>query len=176
MSTRSGTVYNKTSNTSALRSGRSFSGRPLSVINSTTYPTTRRSIQKRTVVFESADQNIRPKRSNRTAFPKEWINEYCNVSDNDSTSDFSDAEEEEEENDIKQYTSRRMKPNDAPAPIYEVDIDFDEASVYWRANKTRVGESWEYTPENTLVNMNVTAAAAADSIASRVKKQRASKK
>jgi len=27
---------------------------------------------------------------------------------------------------------------------YEVNIDFDEASKAWRANKRRVGESWVY--------------------------------
>jgi hypothetical protein len=28
--------------------------------------------------------------------------------------------------------------------LFEVNIDFDEASVAWRSNKRRVGESWVY--------------------------------
>ena len=28
--------------------------------------------------------------------------------------------------------------------LYEVNIDFDEASAAWRSNKRRVGESWVY--------------------------------
>ena len=29
--------------------------------------------------------------------------------------------------------------------LYEVNIDFDEASAAWRSNKRRVGESWVYS-------------------------------
>jgi hypothetical protein len=45
---------------------------------------------------------------------------------------------------------------------YEVKIDFDEASIAWRANKRRVGESWVYTKTSPPSQTG--------SIASRVKK------
>jgi hypothetical protein len=85
--------------------------------------------------------------------------EYCSDIDYDSSSDYY---EEVDEN----------------TPKYEVNIDFDEASIAWRANKRRVGESWVYkkptrqtkklVPASTLVTTN-------SSIASRVKEFHQSK-
>jgi hypothetical protein len=51
-------------------------------------------------------------------------------------------------------------------PRYPVNIDFDEASIAWRANKIRVGESWSYKPTHPPVQTSQSS-----SIASRVKER-----
>jgi hypothetical protein len=79
----------------------------------------------------------RQQRSTRTSIPAELIREYCNESDNDSTSDYESEDEE-----VYQYTCDSVLP--VTLPLYEVNIDFDEASAAWRSNKRRVGESWVY--------------------------------
>jgi hypothetical protein len=48
-----------------------------------------------------------------------------------------------EDEEIQQYTEIMFR-SIAPKPEYEVNIDFDEASKAWRANKRRFGESWTY--------------------------------
>jgi len=124
-------------------------------------------------------KNTRPNRSNRTAFPAELIREFCNDSDNDSTSDYEIEDDEE----VYQYMT----------PKYEVNIDFDEASAAWRSNKHRVGESWVYKlnpkhPENirfdiiddavksvaSHVASRVVNSSVVSSVASRVKQRHAS--
>jgi hypothetical protein len=125
-------------------------------------------------------RNAYPTRSNRTAFPAELIREYCNDSDNDSTSDYGSEDDE----DVQQYNYM--------TPKYEVNIDFDGASAAWRANKRRVGESWVYKlnpkhPEN--INYDIiddavksvtshvatrSASNVASSVASRVKQRHTS--
>lgn len=74
--------------------------------------------------------STRPQRSTCTSFSAKLINEYCD-SDNDSTSDYGSDDE------VYFDTIDSI-------PKYEVNIDFDEASTAWRANKRRVGESWVY--------------------------------
>ena len=37
-----------------------------------------------------------------------------------------------------------MKTRSQTKPLYNFDIDFDEASRAWMLNKRRVGESYEY--------------------------------
>jgi len=54
--------------------------------------------------------------------------------------DFGEDSSEKEEAYQQQYTV---------PPKYEVNIDFDEASRAWRANKRRVGESWVYKSTET---------------------------
>jgi len=183
MSTRSGIIYNNRS---------SSSSRP-TVPSSTQEPQVRKSPRieeknrrvSRPAFIEpiiTATQNTRPQRSTRTAFPAELIREYCDDSDNDSTSDY-----EIEDEDVQQYTRDSFQ-----TPKYEVNIDFDEASTAWRANKRRVGESWVYKlnprhPENfrlDIVDDAVKSVAAhvassvasssfvASSVASRVKQNR----
>lgn len=179
MSTRSGIIYNT----------RFTSSRPV-VASSTQESQVRKSPRfegkvhqtTRPAFFEpitTTTQNTRPQRSNRTAFPAELIREYCNDSDNDSTSDYEIEDEE-----VQQYT--RDSFISLYTPKYEVDIDFDEASTAWRANKRRVGESWVYKlnpkhPENFRFEIiddavkSVTAhvnANVASSVASRVKQNR----
>jgi len=173
-STRSGINYNSiasskpivSSSTQARKSPR-FEGK----IHQTSRP----------AFFEpvTTTQNTRPQRANRTAFPAELIREYCNDSDNDSTSDY-----EMEDEEVQQYT--RDSFISLYTPKYDVDIDFDEASTAWRANKRRVGESWVYKlnpkhPENFKFEIvddavkSVTAhvsANIASSVASRVKQNR----
>lgn len=152
MSTRSGAIYNNSDNVSA------------SVVQ--------RRQSKRRQFFKPIPDNIinnintieYPKRSNRTAFPAELIRDYCNDSDNDSSSDY-----EMEDEEVQQYTCRTFISLDSPK--YEVDIDFDEASTAWRANKRRVGEGWVYKlnpehPENIGFDVD------ASSVASRVKNNR----
>ena len=90
------------------------------------------------IFFEPiTQQDQRPRRSNRTAFPAEMIREFCDEKDTDSTSDY-DSEDEE----VQQYTRNSFIP--VTLPRYEVNINFDEASAAWRSNKRRVGESWVY--------------------------------
>jgi len=123
-------------------------------------------------LFEKLDREAYPKRSNRTAFPQELIRDYCDDSDNDSTSDYGS------------YDGEYMKPR------YEVNIDFDEASAAWRANKRRVGESWVYKlnpkhPENikteiideaiASVTSHIAAKTTSNSVASRVKQRHSSR-
>jgi hypothetical protein len=105
----------------------------------TIYNSTTKSV--RPVFFEPSPRpmfanNLQPGtdrciRKNRTQFSTETLHELCTDSDNDSTStyDHEDVEAEEE-----QYMQ----------PKYDVNIDFDEASEAWRANKRRVGEGWVY--------------------------------
>ena len=137
----------------------------------------------RPMFFEPITQQERPRRSNRTAFPAELIREFCDESDNDSTSDYEIEDEE-----VQQYTRNSFLP--VTLPRYEVNIDFDEASAAWRSNKRRVGESWVYKlnpkhPENfrfeiiddavASVTSHVASRVAsnvASSVASRVKQRR----
>ena len=73
----------------------------------------------------------------------ETLRELCDEHDYDSTSNY---EGEEEEDFVEEEDVEEVQP-----PKYEVVIDFDEASNAWRANKRRVGESWEYvSPRNHL--------------------------
>ena len=170
MTTRSGIIYNTRSSIrpavtsmtqeSQVRKSPRFEGK----IHPTMHP----------AFFEpiiTTTQNTRPQRNNRTAFTAELIREYCNDSDNDSTSDYEIEDEE-----VQQYTQYM-------SPKYEVDIDFDEASAAWRANKRRVGESWVYKlnpkhPENFRLEIIddavklVTEHVDSSSVASRVKQNR----
>ena len=150
MSTRSGAIYNNSDNVS------------VSVVE--------RRQNKRRQFFKPIPDNIinnmntieYPKRSNRTSFPVELIRDYCNDSDNDSSSDYSSEDEE-----VQQYNCN--------LPKYEVDLNLDEASTAWRANKRRVGESWVYKlnpehPEN--IGFDIIDDANTSSVASRVKNNR----
>lgn len=136
----------------------------------------------RPIFFEPITQQERPRRSNRTAFPAELIREFCDESDNDSSSDYEIEDEE-----VQQYTRNSFLP--VTLPRYEVNIDFDEASAAWRSNKRRVGESWVYKlnpkhPENfrfdiiddavASVASHIASSSVASSVASRVKQRRAS--
>ena len=72
--------------------------------------------------------STRPQRSTRTKFTAEYIREFCLESDDDDSLDYSPEDEE-----VQQYTNNTF-----------VNIDFDEASEAWRANKHRVGQQWAY--------------------------------
>ena len=173
MSTRSGIIYNTRSSSRPVvaSSTQELQVRKSPRFEGQIHPTMRPTFFEPII---TTTQNTRPQRSNRTAFPAELIREYCNDSDNDSTSDYEIEDEE-----VQQYTQYM-------SPKYEVDIDFDEASVAWRANKRRVGESWVYKlnpkhPENFRFDIvddavkSVTAhvnANVASSVASRVKQHR----
>lgn len=78
--------------------------------------------------------------------PQKQTVEYCSDIDYDSSSDYYEE--------VDEIPSK-----------YEVFIDFDEASIAWRANKRRVGESWVYTKPSR----KRTAPEQPGSIASRVK-------
>jgi len=135
--TRSGTVYNKTTTTVTA--------------SKRVRPTFFSPMKTRSSDFASTY----PKRSNRTAFTEELIRDFCNESDNDSTSNYSSEDEVEEK------------------PLFEVNIDFDEASAAWRSNKRRCGESWVY--KNTRQSKRQTDAVVVEndnSVASRVKQRR----
>jgi hypothetical protein len=70
-----------------------------------------------------------PLRTTRTRFSQEAMKELYDIeSDKDASPDYTSEDEE----------VQHMPPK------YEVDIDFDEASREWRANKRRVGECWVY--------------------------------
>ena len=97
-------------------------------------------------------------RENRTQFPIEVIREICDDSDNDSTSTYNSDDATAEE----QYMQ----------PKYEVNIDFDEASKAWRANKRRIGESWVYIVKKSVqIRKSPQNSTESNSIASRVKER-----
>ena len=190
-STRSGLIYNDASSVSARKTSNNIiSNQPVrqsprlisSELEKRRYQGQihQGSLREiRPAFFEPVIARTRPQRSNRTAFPAELVREYCNDSDNDSTSDYEIEDEE-----VQQYT--RDSFISLQTPKYEVDIEFDEASVAWRSNKRRVGESWVYKlnpkhPENfrfDIVDDAVKSVAAhvassvASSVASRVKQNR----
>jgi hypothetical protein len=80
--------------------------------------------------------STRPQRSTRTKFTAEFIREFCLESDDDDSLDYSPEDEE-----VQQYTRNTFV--NIP-PRYEVNIDFDDASEAWRANKRRIGQQWAY--------------------------------
>jgi hypothetical protein len=134
MSTRSGIVYSRSAGVS--RKLKIEIPSPVSSIELRRSPRLHKETKTRPSFFEpspSSDDEVVVRRSARIAMSSlsaEILRELRDEHDYDSTSDY-DEEEEEEEEEIQQ-------------PKYEVVIDFDEASNAWRANKRRVGESWEY--------------------------------
>ncbi len=117
MSTRSGLVY---SPTLILRSG---------IVHNNSNNTSKH-------VSSISKVSTRPQRSTRTKFTAEYIREFCLESDDDDSLDYSPEDEE-----VQQYTNNTFVNI---SPKYEVNIDFDEASEAWRANKHRVGQQWAY--------------------------------
>lgn len=80
--------------------------------------------------------STRPQRSTRTKFSADIIRELCCESDDDDSLNYGTDDEE-----VQQYTCSTFIP---PPPRYAVNIDFDDASEAWRANKRRIGEQWAY--------------------------------
>lgn len=59
-------------------------------------------------------------------------------------------------NNIKQYSSlesemKREKQLNLPNQLYTVDINFDEASTLWHANKKRVGHNYVYICDQAVI-------------------------
>ena len=139
MTTRSGAIYNRAVTNSAVTT-------PVDATltekrNANILPTNLKECEISRSAYSLRDCS--------TSFSKEYIREYCGDSDNDSTSTY-DSEDEYKE--VQSYTENRFH---SIAPKYEVHIDFDEASIAWRANKRRVGESWVYkTPKNERPKVN----------------------
>ena len=129
MSTRSGLVYNNpfSGETSSGESSNSYAHSSLrNCPNNTSKP-----------VSSISKVSTRPQRSTRTKFTAEFIREFCLESDDDDDSlDYSPEDEE-----VQQYTRNTFV--NIP-PRYEVNIDFDDASEAWRANKRRIGQQWAY--------------------------------
>jgi len=116
-------------------------------------------IRSKNIKNKTTEQvSTRPQRSTRTKFTAEYIREFCLESDDDDSLDYSPEDEE-----VQQYNpttnpvfndelpTRGLFVNRCyhtltipPSPRYEVNIDFDEASEAWRANKRRIGEQWAY--------------------------------
>lgn len=144
-STRSGLIYNNASNVSSIRSRPIVSEQETPIRKSPRLESDTRRYSGRIhrgseirPEFLEPTVYARPRRSNRTAFSQELIQEFCDEKDNDSTSDYEVDDEE-----VQQYTRDSFLP--VTLPRYEVEIDFDDASTAWRSNKRRVGESWVYT-------------------------------
>jgi hypothetical protein len=155
--TRSGTIYSKSNiNKVSVSLPISKNDRPIPAsISIPKTPTPILRNNNRPAFFEPVpisptNTNNRQKRPNRTQFPKEVLRELVAESDNDSTSSYdsddmkADTEEEQKWMPPK-YNLPTFTPFSRKLPEYQTnDIDFDEASKAWRANKRRVGESWVY--------------------------------
>ena len=143
MTTRSGLIYNSSSVSASCASASASS---VSASCQTRRPARACTIKPTIKSASKVNQKQKPMltRSARTAFTAEYIREYCDSSDNDSTSTYngqSDEESETEDTEVRTYTNRAFR---SITPKYEVNIDFDEASAAWRSNKRRRGESWVY--------------------------------
>jgi hypothetical protein len=143
--TRSGTVYNSNKKSRIERPVSLTNGKTNNIINNSSATKQPAFFEPRPTNVYSAKanrnaNNVRkfPLRETRTQFSKEMLSELCAYSDNDSTSTYDSDDAQEEEEYQRQYDQ----------PKYEVNIDFDEASEAWRANKRKVGESWVYKKEN----------------------------
>lgn len=51
----------------------------------------------------------------------------------------------------REQTSRTRKQLNLPNQLYTVDINFDEASDEWHANKKRVGHNYVYICDQTVI-------------------------
>lgn len=114
--------------------------------------------RSKTILCAKASHCVTPTNSTRNnATPKRpvkapaKIQRARNESDNDSTSTYCDDDADNDviipsrlECDLFEpefiHPMQRQQRNATPAATYEVSIDFDEASIAWRANKLLVGE------------------------------------
>ena len=51
----------------------------------------------------------------------------------------------------REQTSQPGKHLNLPNQLYTVDINFDEASTFWHANKKRVGHNYVYICDQTVI-------------------------
>lgn len=55
------------------------------------------------------------------------------------------------ESEMKRETTQPKKQLNLPNQLYTVDINFDEASTLWHANKKRVGHNYVYICDQTVI-------------------------